>query len=212
MRSLERHRDAGAYALGVLDEPDAFRFEDHLAQCPACHLALGELRRTAAQLKLYGRATPPAAAPGPKLLEHTLREVGRVHTVRRRRRLCALALAAVLAFGAPAVALVTAAGPDPGRPERLSARDARSGVHATLTARDRAWGTELALTVRDPAPRSRVCELVAVGKDGSERTVTTWQVPARSVEIPAVAALRPDETDRYEVRTADGERLVTLRP
>ena len=35
MRSLERHRDVGAYALGVLDEADTFRFEDHLRSVPA---------------------------------------------------------------------------------------------------------------------------------------------------------------------------------
>ena len=28
MRSLERHRDVAAYALGVLSEAEAFRFED----------------------------------------------------------------------------------------------------------------------------------------------------------------------------------------
>lgn len=36
MRSLERHRDVGAYALGVLDEADAFRFEDHHGVSPVC--------------------------------------------------------------------------------------------------------------------------------------------------------------------------------
>jgi len=35
MRSLERHHDAGAYALGLLDAADTFRFEDHLGRCPA---------------------------------------------------------------------------------------------------------------------------------------------------------------------------------
>ena len=36
MRSLERHRDVAAYALGVLNEAEAFRFEDHLMECPRC--------------------------------------------------------------------------------------------------------------------------------------------------------------------------------
>ncbi|MBW5423507.1 hypothetical protein GKQ77_18375 [Streptomyces sp. BG9H] len=208
MRSLERHRDAGAYALGVLDEADAFRFEDHLTRCPVCLLALDELQGTARQLEHYGRTTEPRPVPGPDLLDRTLGEVGRLHAGRRRGRLCAAALAVALAFGAPAATLVAVSGSGPGT---VSARDGRSGVSATLTAHDRAWGTELALTVRDPARRSRVCELVAVGKDGSERTVTTWRAPARTARIPAAAALRPDGTDRYEVRTADGERLVTLR-
>ncbi|WP_030793126.1 zf-HC2 domain-containing protein [Streptomyces sp. NRRL S-920] len=215
MRSLERHRDVGAYALGVLDEADAFRFEDHLPECAACLLALAELQDTARLLECYGRtledfgrAAEPPAAPGPALLDRTLRDIGRRHTVRRGGRLCAAALAVALAFATPAVTLVAVSGAGP---ERVSARDARSGVLATLTAHDRAWGTDLALTVRDPAPRARVCTLVAVGKDGSERTITTWKAPGKTAEIPAAAALRPGQTDRYEVRTTDGQRLVTLR-
>ncbi|WP_223778371.1 zf-HC2 domain-containing protein [Streptomyces sp. 135] len=214
MRSLERHRDAGAYALGVLDEADAFRFEDHLVGCPACVLTLDELELPARQLAWYDRATPaavtPCAVPGAALLEGALREVGRRHAVRRGAWRCALVLAVVLVLGAPAVALMAAAGSGP---ERISARDARSGVAGTLTARDRAWGTELALTVRDPAPGARVRALVAVGRDGAEHTVTTWRTrAARTVEVPAAAALRPERTDRYEVRTADGERLLTPWP
>ncbi|MEU2880738.1 zf-HC2 domain-containing protein, partial [Streptomyces sp. NPDC007070] len=73
MRSLERHRDVGAYALGVLDEADAFRFEDHLTACPRCAAQVTEFGPTARQLLLYRRATPrfvhPTAQPGPRLLE-----------------------------------------------------------------------------------------------------------------------------------------------
>jgi hypothetical protein len=36
----EQHFDVAAYALGVLDERDATRFEDHLIECPACALEL----------------------------------------------------------------------------------------------------------------------------------------------------------------------------
>ncbi|MFF3641247.1 zf-HC2 domain-containing protein [Streptomyces sp. NPDC002564] len=212
MRPLERHRDAGAYALGVLDEADVFRFEDHLAGCPDCLLALDELHVPACQLTLYGRATPPSVEPCPPaadgLLERLLREAGRLRGARRGRRLGALAVAAALAVGAPAAALLTA--PAPG-PVRISARDAHSGVSATLTAKDRAWGTEIGLTVRDEAAGGRVCELVAVGADGSEQTVTTWRVPPHAVRTGGAAALRTAQTVRYEVRTAAGTPLLTLR-
>ncbi|MFH8606863.1 zf-HC2 domain-containing protein [Streptomyces sp. NPDC018029] len=211
MRPLERHRDAGAYALGVLDEADAFRFEDHLVGCPACLFSLDELHTAALQLELYGRVTPtpvePFAAPSPGLLDRLLREAGRLHGARRGRRLCGVAVGVVLALGAPAVTVVTADQPGP---VRISARDARSGVSATLTARDRAWGAEIGLTVRDAAAGGRVCELVAVGTDGSEQTVTTWRVPAPTVRTGGAAALRTGQTERYEVRTADGEPLLTL--
>ncbi|MFJ2770352.1 zf-HC2 domain-containing protein [Streptomyces sp. NPDC087300] len=210
MRSLERHRDAGAYALGVLDAADAFRFEDHLAGCPACLLALDELRATTRQLETYGRLTPasvaPVAAPDPALLGRLLRESARLRG-RRRRWLCAVAASVVLAVAAPAASVITASGAGSAH---LSAHGP-DGVAATLTARERAWGTELGLTMREETPSPWVCELVAVGVDGAEQTVTTWRMGRRTVRVQGVAALHPARTDRYEVRTADGRLLLTLR-
>ncbi len=40
MREREQHVDVAAYALGVLDERDAARFEDHLIDCPQCAFEL----------------------------------------------------------------------------------------------------------------------------------------------------------------------------
>jgi len=39
----EQHFDVASYALGVLDERDAARFEDHLIDCPACAIELESL-------------------------------------------------------------------------------------------------------------------------------------------------------------------------
>ncbi|MEU1117521.1 zf-HC2 domain-containing protein [Streptomyces sp. NPDC005879] len=212
MRSLERHRDAGAYALGLLDAADAFRFEDHLADCPACLLALDELSTTTGQLALYCRVTPsavePCAAPSAGLLDGVLRETARRYGAGRGRRVGAAAACAVLVAAAPALAALTTQAPEP---VRMSARDPRSGATATLTARDRVWGSEIGLTVRDAAARGRVCELVAVAADGSEQTVTTWRTPERAVRTRGASALRTGRTVRYEVRTADGKALLTLR-
>src|SRR6185295_11798001 len=36
----EQHFDVAAYALGVLDERDAARFEDHLIDCATCAIEL----------------------------------------------------------------------------------------------------------------------------------------------------------------------------
>lgn len=60
-------------------------------------------------------------------------------------------------------------------------------------------------------PRS--CRLIAVGLDGSEQTVTSWNVPkhdARPNTMQGAAAWHPDEIARYELRTSAGEHLVTL--
>lgn len=215
MRPLERHRDAGAYALGVLDAADTFRFDDHLMDCPECQVLLAELGPTAQQLAAYERLTPPhvdpLAVPGPGLADRLLAETVRLRKAGRRRWLCAVAASVVLALAAPAIAFLRADGPGT---EQITARDGRTGVSATLTARGRDWGTDIGLRVRDPEG-PHVCELVAVGTDGSEQTVTTWKAPAAepSAELSTRggAALPSRDIARYEVRTADGQRLLTLR-
>ncbi|MDG9718956.1 zf-HC2 domain-containing protein [Streptomyces sp. DH24] len=213
MRSLERHRDVGAYALGVLDEAEAFRFEDHLLQCPGCTARVTELAPTARQLLLYRRATPrfvtPVARPGGRLLDLLLSVVAARRRTGRRRMLCAAAASVVVALAGPAVALHARGGPTP---VRVTATDERSGVWARLTTEDRTWGSGVELTVKDGAG-PRTCRLIAVGRDGSEETVTSWRVPrhdARPNTVRGGAALHPEEIERYEVRTSGGEHLVTL--
>ncbi|MGH4030190.1 zf-HC2 domain-containing protein [Actinomycetota bacterium Odt1-20B] len=212
MRSLERHRDVGAYALGVLGTADAFRFEEHLAQCPDCVRRIDELTPAADLLELYGRVTPapvePFARPDPGLLDRLVRAPrGQRRERARRGGLCAVAAAVALALAGPAAGILTPSGSGPAR---ISARDGRTGVAATLTARDRTWGTEVRLTVTDSA-RRRICELVAVADDGSEEIVTTWHSPARSSTTRGGAALHRRDISRFEVRTEDGRRLLTLR-
>ncbi|MEU3738098.1 zf-HC2 domain-containing protein [Streptomyces sp. NPDC032198] len=215
MRSLERHRDAGAYALGVLDAADTFRFDDHLMDCPECRALVAELGPAAEQLAAYDRLTPPRvdplAVPGPGLLDRLLAEAVRLRGAGRRRWLCVVAAGVTLALAAPAAAILRAEGPGP---EQISARDGRTGVSATLTARGRDWGTDVGLRISDPVG-AHVCELVAVGTDGSEQTVTTWKVPAdepwAALSTRGGAALPRQDIARYEVRTTDGQRLLTLR-
>ncbi|MGW2936307.1 zf-HC2 domain-containing protein [Streptomyces sp. NPDC055722] len=216
MRSLERHRDVGAYALGVLDEAEAFRFEDHLMECPSCTAHVSEFRPAARQLMLYRQATPrsvhPFAAPGPRLLERLLEEVTAKHRNERRRRLYAVAAAAVFAVGAPAAALATGHG-SPSAATAMSATDPDTGVWAEITTQDRLWGSQVDVTVKDksgPHP----CRLVVIGKDGTEHTVTSWMVPSDDGEATSMqggSALRSGQIDRFEVRTSDGQHLVTLK-
>ncbi|MFC3572537.1 zf-HC2 domain-containing protein [Streptomyces yaanensis] len=216
MRSLERHRDVGAYALGVLDEAEAFHFEDHLMECPSCTAHVTEFRPAARQLMLYRRATPrsvhPLAAPGPRLLERLLDEVSTKHRSRRRRWLYAVAAAVVFAVGGSTIAMVSEHASSPAS-TAMTATDPKTGVWAEVTAEDRVWGSQIDVTVKDKSgPHS--CLLVAVGKDGSEQTVTSWMVPADDGEATTMqggAALPSQDIDHYEVRTKDGQHLVTLK-
>src|SRR3954470_5792738 len=129
MRSLERHRDVGAYALGVLDEAEAFRFEDHLMECPKCAAHVTEFGPVTRQMMLYRRATPrvvhPMAQPGPQLLNRLLGEVATRHRARRRRMLYAVAASVVLAVGGSSLALT--AGGDPGGTTSVEGGDGRAG-------------------------------------------------------------------------------------
>ncbi|WP_217240059.1 zf-HC2 domain-containing protein [Streptomyces sp. AC555_RSS877] len=216
MRSLERHRDVGAYALGVLDEADAFRFEDHLMECPRCAVHVTEFGPATRQLMLYRRATPrvvhPTAQPGPRMLERLLGEVSVRQRARRRRLWYALAASVVLAVAGPGIVLM--ASDSGGAAARVTATDERSGVWAEITTEDETWGSEVELKVKDGAG-PRACVLVAIGQDGSEQTITNWNVPdhdARANTMRGGASMHPDQIVRYEVRTTDGKHLVTLEP
>ncbi|MET9758840.1 zf-HC2 domain-containing protein [Streptomyces sp. NPDC006372] len=216
MRSLERHRDVGAYALGVLDEAEAFRFEDHLMECPRCAAEVTEFGVTTRQLMLYRRATPrfvhPMAQPGPRMLDGLLAEVATRRRTGRRRMLFAMAASVAFAVSLPGIAMM-AEGSDEA-PAPLAATDARTGVWAQVTTEDEASGSRVELKVKDSAD-SRACHLVIVGHDGSEETATSWHGPGHDAQphsMMASSSKHPDEIARYEVRTATGERLVTLEP
>ncbi|MGW0768878.1 zf-HC2 domain-containing protein [Streptomyces sp. NPDC002676] len=219
MRSLERHRDVGAYALGVLDEAEAFRFEDHLMECPQCAAHVTEFGPTARQLLLYRRATPrfvhPMAQPGPRLLDRLLGELAHRRRVRRRRALYGLAASVVLAVAGPG--LVVFAGHGSGGAQATAhvtaATDPSTGVWAQVTSADEDSGSLLRLEIRDGSG-VHACRLVAVGRDGSEQVVTSWTNTGdgtHPLTTLGSAALHPDQIARYEVRTAEGKRLVTLR-
>ncbi|MFE5812248.1 zf-HC2 domain-containing protein [Streptomyces sp. NPDC056479] len=216
MRSLERHRDVAAYALGVLNEAEAFRFEDHLMECPRCAAHVTEFGPITRQLMLYRRATPqfvhPMAKPGPQMLNRLLEAVAARHRALRRRTLYAVAASVVIALAAPGLAML--ANGDGGTVRVVEATDERSGVWAQVTTEDEAYGTQVELKVKDGAG-PRPCHLIAIGRDGAEETVTSWSAAhhdARENTMMGASAMHTEEITRYEVRTADGEHLVTLKP
>jgi hypothetical protein len=167
---------------------------------------------------LYRNATPrsvhPFAAPGPRLLERLLDEVSTKHRSGRRRWLYAVAAAVVFAVGGSTVAMVSGHGSTTtAAATTMTATDPQTGVWAQITSEDRVWGSEIDVTVKDKSG-PHACHLVAVGKDGSEQTVTSWMDPAEDAEATTMqggAALQSEQIDHYEVRTKDGQHLVTLK-
>lgn len=227
MSPKQWHRDVGAYALGVLDPADSFRFEEHLADCATCAVRLSEFAGLESALAAF--AHPDGAhgvllpePPRPTLLNQLLDsiETGRRRSGRRRLRLIAAAAALIIAAPVAVLGLRTQdSGDDSVR--RYAATDPATGVSATVALQERVWGSGVGLELaRVKGPLT--CKLVAVGKDGKEQTVTTWAVPADGYGFPDAkgheeplrteggAALHGADIDRFEVRTLDGRRLVTI--
>ncbi|WP_329205046.1 zf-HC2 domain-containing protein [Streptomyces sp. NBC_00683] len=220
MRILEPHRDVGAYVLGVLGAADAFRFEEHLTECSACGVQVREFGEVAAQLAVYVRRTPAGVAPvadaGPELLHRIVAVARAGRRTSRRRRLALVAAAVVLGVGGPAAVagLYGGSPPGPAAAERWAGGDRGTGVSAVVTTGEREWGSDVGLEVAR-APAAGSCALVAVGRDGSKQTVSTWSGTGTGPgEEPAVvrggAALRPAEIDHFEVWSSDGQWLATV--
>ncbi|MFF9778850.1 hypothetical protein ACF1HJ_35070 [Streptomyces sp. NPDC013978] len=217
MWSQDRHHDVGAYALGVLDEVDSFHFEDHVRGCPQCAVQVTEFRPAARQLMLYRNATPravhPFAAPGPRMLGRLLDEVAARHRAKRRRWLFALAASVVIAIGGPAVAVVAGQSEPPKTAvTTVAATDAKTGVWAEVKAEERLWGSDIELKVKE-ADGAHACRLVVIGKDGSEETAANWKSPEgadKAAEMVGGTAMQLEDIDHFEVRSQDGELLVTI--
>ncbi len=99
----------------------------------------------------------------------------------------------------------------------LSGTDPLSGADGTITMESTSWGTRIGLelaNVRGPLE----CELVAVTRSG-ERTVSGWSVPGRGygvagspdpLTIEGGVAVPPDDITRFDVRTSDGQTLLSI--
>ncbi|NUK21173.1 zf-HC2 domain-containing protein [Streptomyces lunaelactis] len=220
MSVQQRHRDVAAYALGVLEPADAFRFEEHLSGCVACAVRLSDFTAVATSLAELAGPGRIDARPSQGLLERLTGEVDVMRRRSRRRRLQLVAAAAALIVALPAAAVALQDGRSAAG-QQIVAKDATTGVTAAAAVEDRTWGTSVALRLsRLTGPRT--CRLVAIGKDGIEHPVLTWSVPAggygfpgspgheEPLDIEGGTDLPSADIGRWEVRTLDGQRLISL--
>lgn len=223
MNLRDRHQDVAAYALGVLDPADVFRFEEHLSECVACAVRLLDFAPVTSALADLGGAGMPGTPPSARLLEGLLAEVAEERRRGSRRRLRLVAVAAVLILGLPVLTLGLRGGGTNGggSVERMAATDRATGVYGAVDLHASDTGTSVALRIaRLHGPRA--CQLVVIGKDGEERQMATWSVRPAGYGIPGSpeaeqpldlevgTALHPDEIARFDVRTMAGEHLVSL--
>jgi hypothetical protein len=95
----EQHFDVAAYALGVLDEHDASRFEDHLIDCPACAVELESFLQVADILADVDADSLVATEESRKdglVLKKMIRTVSGERRRANSRRLYSLAAAVVI--------------------------------------------------------------------------------------------------------------------
>ncbi|MEU0990865.1 hypothetical protein [Streptomyces sp. NPDC005953] len=224
----QHHQDVAAYALGVLEPGDAFRFEDHLADCGLCVLELSGFASVAAAMAELSEPGAPLVQASPGLLDRLTRDVARSLRRSRHRRLRLAAAAAALIVVLPAAVWMVQARQSPNGSDgwgssagpglRVTATDASTGVTASAVLEDRAWGTAVALRLSGvKGPGS--CRLIAVGADGVERPVLSWRVPAKGhgtasggapLVIEGGTDLPSHLIGRWVVRDAEGRTLVAL--
>lgn len=231
------HTDVGAYSMGLLEERDRRKFEDHLAGCPACAAEVAELSPMAALLKgVELRAVEPDGAaggepasgrePGGGDVTGLLRRRARQQRRRRRWQVALGAAAGIVLIGGGIGAGIAAApqdGPPPAPPLALagqlhSATDPGTGVAGTVGLVAKAWGTQVTLDlskVHGPAE----CELIAVSRTGERRVVMGWLVPAPGDGVPGHPAhlvirggtsIPRSDLSRVDVDVVNGRTLVSI--
>ncbi|WP_051970662.1 zf-HC2 domain-containing protein [Kitasatospora azatica] len=221
----DRHLDAGAYVLGLLDEPDRTAFEEHLAGCSRCRREVDQLGGLEPLLAEYAASGAEPVEPSPRLLDALLDEVAATRRRGRVRRRWLVAVAAALVLGGPAVtAAVMEASPAPAPPAAVAVvshgATGPTGANATIGVAPKAWGSAITLTLGGvTGPRS--CDLVAVSTTGAQQTVTSWTVPdagytVRGNTVPQLTTaggvgFQPGEISHFEVRDlATGQILVSV--
>jgi hypothetical protein len=219
----DKHLDLGAYALGLLNDQDKADFEAHLATCAACMAEMLTLTPVAELLKGLDPVEEPADATPPEPPVDLLRRRAEVSRRRRRWQLAAGAAACVAALGGGLAAGV-ATSPGPVQPgpalagQLHMASDAATGASGTVGLVAKTWGTQVTLDlagVRGPAE----CQLIAVSKDGQQKVVSGWFVPAPGDGVPGHpahlvvqggTAISLSGLDRFRVVIVNGPTLLTI--
>ncbi|MFJ8014364.1 anti-sigma factor family protein [Streptomyces sp. NPDC096339] len=237
----QRHEEEllGPYVLGVLDDEDVRRVEEHMGGCVGCREEVAALREMEAAL---GEVPAEAFLDGPPqggdlLLQRTLRQVRGELEGRRRRRTGLVSLAAAASLAAvfwagtqlgsgdegalavppvPSPTVTTAPStPVPGT-KVVSATDPGTGARLTVQMTPAAKWVRLNAAVTGVPPGER-CRLVVVAKDGTRTTAGGWVVGSaqngegKGASLDGSAAVDPADVQQILVENEAGRAFVSVR-
>ncbi|BCB86404.1 anti-sigma factor family protein [Phytohabitans suffuscus] len=232
--------DSGAYVLGALSPSERAAYERHLADCPTCREAVGEV---AVLPGLLGRLDPAgleqiASAPSaesrmPDLLSAVTDARRKDRATRRWRTagsmLTAACLALFVGFGAgilrdgssagtqgPPVAQSTTPGPAAPRMVAMKSVVGNIPVTAEVGLTPTKVGTEITMHCAYPAhsggSKSYTYRLYAWNSEGEMEAIGSWAVsPGDDVAFTGITSFAPGELARVAITKKDGTPLLEYK-
>ncbi|MGW2676351.1 zf-HC2 domain-containing protein [Streptomyces sp. NPDC001436] len=238
--NASRHEEEllGPYVLGVLEQEDVRRVEEHVGDCAGCREEVAALREMESVL---GEVPEEAFLDGPPqggdlLLQRTLRQVRGERAARTRWRgavaglAAAASLAAVFWAGARlgGDAAGTAALPPPPSPGASAAPTPPPAGTRVASATDPGTGARLTVQVTPAArwvrvhaavtgvPAGERCRLVVVSRDGTRSTAGGWVVgtaehgEGKGAALDGSAAVDPADVRAVLVESESGRTFVSV--
>jgi anti-sigma factor RsiW len=218
-----------AYVLGSLSAADRREFEAHMADCPACREAVGELSGMPALLSQLDHSevaaineadqTSGVSEPSPELLPSLL---ATVRWRRRRTRLMTWSAAAAAAVVLSIGVFVGVAGHSPTSPPPQAtvaaqpmAQVGTTSLASTVSVSNQRWGTFIDMKCVCLAPvyahHDRLA-MVVVGRDGSHTRLATWVAEPGHTASPVGSISTPtDQIAAVQVVAADDGKVLLER-
>ncbi|MFI5733809.1 anti-sigma factor family protein [Kribbella sp. NPDC051587] len=214
------HSQLGAYALGALEPAEIREVDEHLATCAECRTELAELE----EMKEFLGEVPPEAfldgppADGELLLQRTLREVRQPVQKKSRKPWLLVAAAVVVVAGVLGGGVLIgrqtvdqADAPVPGS-RQVSAVDAATGTSMTTTVEPREGWTWVRVQITGLKPGAE-CVMFVTDKAGKTWTAGSWLVSDKAAQdgsrFGGGVLVRPDQVQSVEIKTVQGEHVVT---